>query len=73
LEFAAPDLQSMFKKPSSATASRIVVDGHTFRLLLLTIALIAVAIAYVRISGVGIPPYQGHGHQAQPGDAAVLK
>jgi hypothetical protein len=28
-----------------------------FRLLLLTIALIAVGIAYVRISGVGMPPY----------------
>jgi hypothetical protein len=42
------------------------VSGHrgsssmasvAFRLLLLTIALIAVAIAYVRVSGVGIPPY----------------
>lgn len=51
--FGVGPLTSISNRPGSSSMGRVV-----FRLLLLTILLAAVSIAYVRISGVGIPPYQ---------------
>jgi hypothetical protein len=50
--FGVEPLTSVSRRPGSSSLSSVA-----FRLLLLTIALIAVAIAYVRISEVGLPPY----------------
>ncbi len=50
--FGVGPLTSVSRRPGTSSTASVA-----FRLLLLTIALIAVAIAYVRISGVGIPPY----------------
>jgi hypothetical protein len=50
--FGVGPLTSVSRRPGSSSMASVA-----FRLLLLTIALTAVAIAYVRISGVGMPPY----------------
>ncbi len=50
--FGVGPLTSVSRRPGSSSMASV-----TFRLLLLTIALIAVAFAYVRFSGVGMPPY----------------
>jgi hypothetical protein len=50
--FGVGPLTSVSRRAGSSSMASV-----TFRLLLLTIALIAAAFAYVRISGVGMPPY----------------
>jgi chromate transport protein ChrA len=50
--FGVGPLTSVSRRPGSSSMASV-----TFRLLLLTIALIAAAFAYVRISGAGMPPY----------------
>ena len=50
--FGVGPLTSMSRRPESVSMTTVAI-----RLVLLTIALTGVAVAYVRLSGVGMPPY----------------
>jgi hypothetical protein len=59
--FGVSPLSLVAKRPQSSTTGRVAI-----RLLLLTIALTAVAIAHGHLSGVGMPPYSSVPEPSEP-------